>query len=68
MKAHGLFTSGVIMRDFLKSVFVIATGVVLAAFIVVATFFALQPPSHISVDLSKYACGTDLKTVECQRK
>lgn len=54
------------MREFLIGVLTIATGVVLAAVVMIVAYNVLKP-SHISIDLSKYDCGTDWKKIECSR-
>lgn len=55
------------MRDILIGAVTIALGILLAASCVAGVWHLNRPASNISIDLNKYVCVTDGKTVDCVR-
>lgn len=56
------------MREYLVMVAVVTSGILLAAAVIFGVAQVTQPAKAVSVDLNKYSCALNGKTIECQRK
>lgn len=56
------------MREFMASVAVIVTGILLSVLIALGVWYLLSPAASVKIEVAKYRCWTDGVTMECNRR